>query len=902
MLRTRPGGPLLVAALCLVLAGIAAGVPAALAVLGDRTVRDAADSLSPGVRDLEATAAGFPISGSGNADLPDDVAAQWGQFDAALERIRDEIGAPLEPLLDRAQYVARTQNTFGIEGGDELNNLALAVDPRYDDRAVLVDGAWPTAPESLPGTQGLGITSIEVALSERTAEELEWGVGEVRGADGPAPMVLSGTFEAAPGSDDYWYHVPSVLTPRIWIDDAGRHVDATAFLNPVALGMLQGWQGTTNVWYPLSADEMAAADAPEVVRQLRTFTANAHPVASQSAGLGGVLTLNFRTTTTATIESALATTRAMAAVVAITASAPAGVAVAVLALACRIVARDRRSALALLAARGASGTEIRSTLALHGVVYGAAPALVGAAVVLGVGFAAGIPLTVVGIAGPLVVAALPVALLWFTPPPPAGLREEMNGDAASSPVQRRLRVALEAVIVVVTLLVTGALASSAIGGARVGSAGARAAGAGADLLVAAVPLLWALVGCIVALRLYPLPLRALFARLARGPSLVGFLGAARTLREPAAGVAPVLALVIGLSSAVTSGVLLGSIQHGIDATARAEVGADLQVARADLTPSILDEVRDIEGVEAVAGIASAPGGYVRAVRDLTVVTMLFADPAEVLSAQDPGYPLIPSGADLAAEGTTIPAVLSERAAESIDGATEVTIEGAPSTIEGVAAASAPQGIGPNWVLVDEAREDRLIPQRTPALTAAIVALAPGVDSSAVAAAVRGIVGDTADVTTPAQRAAELSSSTGVLAIRVALIASTVGVALLGALTVMLTLALGARGRDRLVALLRVLGAPPRAARGLVAWELWPGVVAAIVVGTGVGLALPALLLWAVDLSAFTGATSPGYHLDPLLLAGAILGFIAVTAGFTLIALALSRRVRAASLLRTSQEG
>ncbi len=73
MLRTRPGGSILVAALCLVLAAVAAGVPATLSALADATTRDAAQSLSPGLRDLEAVSAGFPQTGEAvsGAELPD---------------------------------------------------------------------------------------------------------------------------------------------------------------------------------------------------------------------------------------------------------------------------------------------------------------------------------------------------------------------------------------------------------------------------------------------------------------------------------------------------------------------------------------------------------------------------------------------------------------------------------------------------------------------------------------------------------------------------------------------------------------------------------------------------------------------------------------------------------------
>lgn len=905
MLRDRPGGSLLLAVLCFVLALVCAVVPFALAALSNQTVSAAADALAPGARDVEANASGFPQSGSADADLPDEIAEVWGTFDARLESIRTDVEDPLESLMGAAQYVARTEPMFAVEGVDNLNLVGLAVDPRFTERAVLAEGAWPVAPQSLaPGITDTAVDPVEIALSVRTAAELEWAVGEVRGA--PFAMRLSGTFEAAEGADDYWYHVPSVLTPRMWIDNAGLYINATGFLDPRALELLQGWQGATAVWYPLDADGMKAADAPEVVQQLRTFTANSFSVGSQSAGLGGVLSLTFRTETIAAIDAALATSRAMVAVVALTASAPIGVSVAVVLLACRIVSRGKRGALALLAARGASPIDARVTLALHGAVFGVVPALLGAAVAIVIARVLGVPFTPAALVGPALVAILPVLIFWFTPPPPAGVRDDSIGEAAPGRSQRRLAAARDGVLIVLTLLATAALVSQALSGSRVGSAGTRAAGAGADLLLAAVPLLWALVGCVIALRLYPLPLRALFATYSRGPDLVGFLGSARSLRDRAVGAAPVLALVIGMSSAVTSGVMLGSIQNGIDATARSEVGADLQISRADLSPAMIDELGTIDGVDEVAPISSAIGAYVRSGRDLAVMTVLFGDPALIQAVQDPGYRLIAPEIDLSTDGA-IPLVISARGAGAIelssgDVPVEVTLEGAPARIDGISAALAPAGIAPNWVLADPRHEERLLGERTAPTTAALVALAPGADSDAVTAAVREIVGEDAGITTPAARAAELSSGSGASAIRVALIASTVGVALLVALTVMLTLALGSRGRDRTIALLRVLGAPPRTGRALVGWELWPGVIAALIVGTAVGLALPVLLLWAVDLRAFTGSTTLAYHLDPLLLGAATIGFVALVALFTTIALALSRRVRAVSLLRAGQEG
>jgi putative ABC transport system permease protein len=59
----------------------------------------------------------------------------------------------------------------------------------------------------------------------------------------------------------------------------------------------------------------------------------------------------------------------------------------------------------------------------------------------------------------------------------------------------------------------------------------------------------------------------------------------------------------------------------------------------------------------------------------------------------------------------------------------------------------------------------------------------------------------------------------------------------------------------------------------------------------------------VDLSPFTGSTlPPGYALDPAILARTLGGFVVAAAALTALALFISRRVRAAAVLRIEEEG
>src|SRR5699024_3840872 len=109
--------------------------------------------------------------------------------------------------------------------------------------------------------------------------------------------------------------------------------------------------------------------------------------------------------------------------------------------------------------------------------------------------------------------------------------------------------------------------------------------------------------------------------------------------------------------------------------------------------------------------------------------------------------------------------------------------------------------------------------------------------------------------------------------------------------IVLTLVLAAPARARLVAVLRTLGAGPRVARALVAWETLPLVVVAAVFGTLLGLGLPPLLAGAVDLRRFTGWTAqPELVYQPLLITGVVAAVGAVLAVAVLIAAAVAHRL------------
>src|SRR5690606_33827025 len=127
-----------------------------------------------------------------------------------------------------------------------------------------------------------------------------------------------------------------------------------------------------------------------------------------------------------------------------------------------------------------------------------------------------------------------------------------------------------------------------------------------DLLAVAAPFLLALAACVLTLRLYPAVLRVVLARQQRRRGFTGLLGAARALRDPATGPAPVLALIVGVSFAVAGGILLSTVHGGAVQAARVSVGADLQVEAARIPDEAVAAIAEIDGVAVVAPVSVLP--------------------------------------------------------------------------------------------------------------------------------------------------------------------------------------------------------------------------------------------------------------------------------------------------------
>lgn len=855
-----------------------------------------------------------PTQEPGTTGLEPDVEELWGAFDEGLVTLRDAQPEPLRSALGDPQFTVEDdpRDLPAVPGNDvRFPSGALKVDPRLVDHVTLVEGEWP-GPVELPApdpdgnplvdesgvVHTVGRQVLDVVVAAESAQVLGWSVGDEVALDDATAVRLTGTFAADDPAEDYWQHNPYSAAPLV-VDDLnmGRSARTAMYLDPATADRAFFLSPSTRVWYPVSGDAVAADEVAPLLAQLRGFTASPYPVVE-----GGAFTLTPASELSDVLAGLLAQQRASAAVLAVVAVGPLGVTVAVLLLGARLVVSRRRQSLALLRARGASGLQLRGLMAGEGLALSLPAAALGAAAaVLAVPPAAGGGAVGAATVVPALLVALAPAVLFALTTSPAGLRESRSDLGTAHGRWRTL----------VDLLVVAAAAVSVVlllqRGVVVGGPGADetttgdAPAAGVDPLLAAAPLLLALATCVVVLRVYPLPVRALERAFRARRDLVPFLGAARTVRDPAGGVVPALALVVGVAVAMSSGVLWSTVRSGVETIAWGTAGADVRVSGPIVEEDVAAELRDIDGVAEVATVTDAGELPLRLGVSGERVTVLAVD-ADALAAVQAGVPgahALPAA--LAAPGERLPAVVSGTLGVPV-GADDVSLVGSDGVAVDVLASTGPLPGLParTFVVVDAGlAAEALDVTFRPRL--ALLSLEDGADPAAVRSAVAEVLPQSA-ITSPDRISADLLDSPAADGMNRAFVVAIGLSGLLCAAAVVMTLMIGAPARDRLVAVLRTLGLERRRTRGLVAWELGPWVLAAVVVGAGLGVAIPALVLATVDVTPFTGGdVRPPLTVDPALVGVVVGGFVLVVAAAVAVSTALSRRTNLAAQLRIGEE-
>jgi putative ABC transport system permease protein len=777
--------------------------------------------------------------------------------------------------------------------------VALHAQPGIGSELTVIEGAAP-ATDTASGV-------AEVMVEATTAQVFGLEVGGHYDLSGYAPDTLeiriSGTYVVRDAAAPVWDHAPRLrehgqftlacsmppcqraLRADLLTDQGGFEVlfarDMYLTTEPrVAIRARLDGPRLESAWVPGAREAVARLHTDPELRHMALRTQLA--------------------TLLAEVERQAAAVRA---VLAVAAAGLVSILVGLLVLAAWLSVAERREELILLRARGGSLPAVGLRLAAE-----AAPAVLLAAAGgwLLSRWAAGQPVVQLGPGSSL--AVLTAVLVWLLVPAAAVAAVRRSTVAAPEPHARRAAVARLSIELSLLVLAGVALLLVYQRGLSL---------AGVDPYLSAAPVLLAVAGGLVALRLYPLPMRLLATVFGRMRGAVGFLGLARAGRAaPGASVA-LLVLVLAVAIAGFAWTVDTGVSDARDDAAIATVGADVRLSleAAQLPHGLVEAVEQLPGVETVA--VARRGGVVRHApvrhdhgqallrRDLhgpQVVAVDMAAYQEILTALGLGVTLPPELLSAEPDTDPLPVLAPPQVAERNEPSLQIGDIDRPVTVVGDVAGLPGPDRDRTWVLVPrQAWPEASAAQgrRQIARVDSFELLISGdtVDPAAVTAVAEQWSAGQVTVSSRDEVRTRLDTSGFNLGITLALVAAA-SVGLTGCLlAVGLALVLQARSRGRMVSLLRTMGLSSRQARGLLLIERIPLTTVAVAAGAVLGATLPLLLGPALGLDSFTGGLTYTLVLQPviaLILAALVLLLVAVGA---LLEATVNRRLRIGGVLR-----
>ncbi|MFB6597414.1 FtsX-like permease family protein [Streptomyces diastaticus] len=878
-LRAAPLQALSLAVLVLVTAFLAGALP--------RAVEDAE---AEGVRHaMTGEPAGGAIEVLGSPPGPHQSATV--REEAVRAATLRAVGAEIDALLPAPLTAAPQNGSLGVQLSEPLPSedpglprpdglpprFLVAAQDGLTDHARLVAGAWP---------RGEGVRaadpSAEAVVTRATAKTMRLRPGSVvhlPAVQGPDRAVrITGVVEPLAPRTTYWSHTEVLRTPGLLAAPSNTPFDTSYYwqagllLAPDAGPFLYGLDPLPRMYWRISPDTsgLTGRDVPALQAglaslkggplqsRLRTVVSSDAEV---STGLDGAL------------DDFAGLSRAVSSVTAVGLVGVGTVAGVVLLMAQALTADRRRAELTLLRARGASVPGLAGRLLAETAVVALPAAAAGQALAwLLLPEARAWPSSAASAAvAALVCLALPVrAVLTHRRP---RVHEARSDLVLSRPSRRRTVAELG-------LLVLAAGAVLVLRG--------RGTDAGGPL-VAAAPVLVAVIAALLLVRLHPLPLRLALRPLARTRGALGFLAVARTGRGSPAQLLPLLAVLVALTTAAFGGAVLAGIDDARDRAALLATGADARVerSRTPLPDGLADQVGAVDGVRHTASVhvdyslalpdgttvamaVVEPGAYARLARE----TGLGAFDARVLREAPPGP------AATKESGPVLSAIASPRTAGLLGAGrhswggplgrfTLQVTEVRPTT---------PALPGQEFLLVDGAD----LPKALPTL---VLATGSGLDTAALKKAADSAGKHTELTLRTAERAAFTDSPLQSGAERLYLVAVAAGI-VFAALAVLLSLLRSASERTALLARLRTMGLSTRQGRRLLVLEALPQAVLAaagcVLVGR-VALALTAdgVSLELLALPPGSDAVAAVLRADPWSLlvpaAGSVLLTVAVAA-------------------------
>ena len=864
--------------------------------------------------------------------LGSSLAPGEGRGVAGIRRFGDSLTTDLPPSI--ADLVSDRQLRFSTV------RLNVAEPPRYETRVSLryqdgfteatrlVAGRWPVDLGKPLREVGFGDDGepidlepavFEGAMSTATATEIGVEVGDrlAVGLDrsdfllvgsrhqiAPVAIVVVGLYEPLDPDAEYWNGDRDLLEvtqhgePDAPLAYATAYVAADAYPNlwPSGLPFYYEWR------LRVDPDRFDADEVPQVRFDLQRL---AFITGSGPGGQGSVAVL----TGLPVILDRFAAERALAeSVLSIAAIGPFALACAAIGMVAVLLARRRRATLALARGRGASGALVLGTQVWEAVLLAGGASLAGLAAAIALIEARSSPLSAtLAIAVGVATTVLLAGATWPSARRPLGQLE--RDDQPIRPTsQRRLVVELTivgiAVVAAILLRGRGLTVETPDDVVR------------ADPLLASVPVLSGLAAGIVALRLYPLPIRALGWLAARRRDIVPVLGLRTIGRLPAAANLPLLVLLLTAAFGAFSAVIASSLERGQVVASYRATGADFRVVHVGIGGLSMLDRTTIPGAEAVAtGIIDATAPFFGAPNQRTSIYFEAIDPRayEAVLAGAPVAPAWPrpfldepQGDDVGTEQNPIPAILSLRLPSASAGLAPgdtfvVTVRGEPLTFELVEQRANFPGLGDRapfaivpYTWVRAAFGDRPPPP-------SVLWVRGSADVAGSLATTIAEVREDARVFSRYDAYAAIHGAPFGSAVGTAYVVALVVALVYLALTIVGTQVLSAARRARDLAYLRTLGISPSQAVALTIVEHAPAVVLALVPGVALGIGVAMLCEPGLGLAAFVGFSGVPLHIDWAVLAVMVAALVGVMAAAIAIGTWLSRRARLIDALRIGED-
>ncbi|SCF38632.1 putative ABC transport system permease protein [Micromonospora matsumotoense] len=885
--RAHSGQFLLLAALTLVIALLVGGVPRVVNRLADQGLREHLAAEPAARRDL--TYATRPGVGA------PPVSSQAAELDALQQRMPADVRAAVAQRWYAAQTPEDRVTGPDLARGNYLVHLGLRAMPGVEAAGTLVEGRWPDEAAAADAP-------VQVALAADIAGRFGLRVGSrllLAPPDEehpPTPLTVVGLFRPVDPTDGSWDTLPSVLEVAEPEGD-GQPFILVGLVSVAALDRQAVEDRPVSfTWrYRLGADGID-------VRRIDQLVDGVQRLARASTGTGTELTQGVDVPLR---EFGRAVTSARTLLAVIGAGVLATLAGLVV-LAAALTVRRRRTEFVLIRARGGGVTTgVRRSLAESLLVV---PPAAGLGWLLG-GLLPGAP----GGTGPLAVGAtalvtlaLPVATL-VVPSGVVGRRDLGRLRPSARRATTEAALVLLAGLAVVLLRRRGLTPGSV------------------DPLLVSVPALVAVAASVLALRLYPWPVRLAGRLAARTRGSVAFLGTARAGRAAAA--TPLVVVVLAVATAAFCAVIATGIEATRDDVATRAVPADALIRGDRLAPDTGPALERLPGVRAATGLADesaqrlatdADGTDAR-LRDTSVLLVDGPGLARTARAAGRDVPVPGPLRDARPGAGPLPAVVSPAVAADL---ADAGLRSAFITVQGQRYEFTPVDTVVDFPL---ARPNttryvvlpwQALPRRdSPPVPTGFLVAGDRLDAGALRQA--GDEGQhryqTGGAVTGRERprgvAVETWSQTrlrlgggganGLLAF--GFTAGAVAGGVLALLAIAFTVLAGARARGEVLSRLRTLGLSRRQWRGLLLVELAPLVGVSVLTGALVGVLLPVLLTPLLGLAAFTSGTPVRVGFAPGLVAATV-GLGAVALGFAMAVEALNnRRMRLGEVLRLGEE-